>query len=167
MIGYFLYPRIRKLQLSNLKLTIFTLLFCLILVLTFNLNKPYEGFFMSMYDSNHGDFLWFFIPAFTGTFLLIFLSQIIPSNKALLFFGQNTLLLLGLNGIFHHFINNKIVAIYPADMNIFLFTACCVLITYLSLIFCYYPIILINKYFPQLFGKPNLKGPIFSNFEKW
>ena len=165
LIGYFLFPIIRDLKVNYIMIAFYTLICFLILLFTYNLNNPYGDFFMSMYNSFHGNFIWFLIDAFSGTFFIIFLSKLIPSKKILLFFGQSTLLLLGLNGIFHHFINNEISVIYSQNINVLLLTAYSVILTAISLLLCYFPIKFLNKYFPQLFGKPFLNGPILSNFE--
>jgi acyltransferase len=113
--------------------------------------------------SRHGEFLPFAINSLLGTILIISLGIIIPPNRIMNFIGSNTLILLGLNGAFYHFINNPIAKWTFMDNSWWFITLNCILITSLSLIICYPFIFLMNKYFPQLFGKPFISGPILNS----
>ncbi|MBA3921663.1 MAG: hypothetical protein H0X31_08170 [Nostocaceae cyanobacterium] len=119
-----------------------------------------------MVSSQHGHPIWFLVTALAGAFFLIFLSQIIPTNNFLLFLGKNTLVLLGLNGLFRDLLNPIIVqAIPPEALNgHFQIIMVCSLITILSLIVCIPGILFFNKFFPQLIGKPKKKVQFYHAF---
>lgn len=152
---------------SYLKLVYF-ILSTVVLLATFNLNNglPKQNFtVVLMVGSMHGHPLYFLVSALAGSLALIFLSQITPENKIILFFGQNTLVLLGLNGLFREIVNPIIVKNIPPEalqghFNIFLV---CLLVTILSFIACVPGILFFNKFLPQLIGKPKEKGPILPN----
>ena len=115
--------------------------------------------------SIHGHPIWFLITALAGSFALIFLSQVTPENRVLLFLGENTLVLLGLNGFFRNIFNPMIVrSIPPEALNgHYRLILVCSLVTILSLIACVPGILLFNKFFPQVIGRPKEKGPILPN----
>ena len=112
--------------------------------------------------SSQGSFFWFPVTAVTGTLLLVFLSKLIPPNRILLYFGQKTLILLGMGGLFFEFFNQPLVAIsnpfFPASP--LLTTIQAVLLTLLSFAVCVLFIHAFEKYLPQLVGKPGKAGPI-------
>ena len=84
----------------------------LIVLFTYRLNKGPFNF--NYYDAvvimfaSHGNFLWFPVTAVAGCFLLFFLGKITPSQKTIVWMGQNTLILMCLNGIFYHYINGPV-----------------------------------------------------------
>lgn len=55
--------------------------------------------------SQHGDPLWFFLAALSGSLAMIMLAKATPPNTVLNYTGRNSLALMGLNGFFFHFIN--------------------------------------------------------------
>jgi len=73
----------------------------LIVLFTFKLNTGPFNF--SVYDAvviifaSHGNFFWFPISAVAGSFLILFLAKITPSQKTIVWMGQNTLILMCLN----------------------------------------------------------------------
>lgn len=149
---------------SSLKYLYF-ILSTVVLLATFNLNNGlYDQKFNTvlMVDSQHGHPIWFLVAALAGTFFLIFLSQITPTNSFLLFLGRNTLVLLGLNGFFRDIFNPMIVRAIPAEAlnGHFRIFIVCSLVTIFSLIVCIPSILFLNKFLPQLIGKPKKKGPI-------
>lgn len=117
--------------------------------------------------SNHGDFIPFVINSLLGTILIISLGIIIPPNRIMNFIGSNTLILLGLNGAFYHFINLPVAKWTFVNNSWWFITLNCVLMTSLSLILCYPFIFLMNKYLPQLFGKPYKKGPLLNSLNNY
>jgi acyltransferase len=116
--------------------------------------------------SSHGSFFWFPVTAVTGTLFIIFLATIVPGNRALLYFGQKTLILLGMGGLFFEFFNQPLVAItnpfFPASPLVTIIQA--VLLTVLSFGICVPFIYMLEKFFPQLVGKPGRTGPILPRF---
>jgi acyltransferase len=116
--------------------------------------------------SSHGSFIWFPITAVVGSFFILFLAKITPSQKTILLIGQNALLLMCLNGIFYHYINFRVAKWVVTNLSGSFLTILgvgCVM-TVASLAVCIPLIYLFNKFVPQLVGKPKINGPIFKNF---
>ena len=142
----------------------------LIVLFTYKLNTGPFNF--SVYDAvviifaSHGNFFWFPVSAVAGCFLILFLAKITPSQKTVVWMGQNTLILMCLNGIFYHYINGR-VAKWVLDTlsgsGLTVFWVGCVM-TVASLAICIPLIYLFDKFVPQLVGKPKLSGPWFRNF---
>lgn len=110
----------------------------------------------------HTQLLPFILNAILGSVCIISLGVIIPETKLLNFYGANTLILLGINGWLFHFFNTKI-AIHTAQytQNTWAsITINCLLYTVVMLIISYPIMYVLNKYVPQLFGKPSADGPI-------
>ncbi len=87
--------------------------------------------------SQHGEFSPFVVGAFLGTVLLISIGMIIPSNRIMNFIGSNTLILLGLNGIFHHFINSSLAKWSYVHDSWWYITINCFIVSLLSIAICY------------------------------
>ena len=142
----------------------------LIVLFTYNLNTG--PFNLSIYKAvviicaSHGNFFWFPISAVAGSFLILFLAKITPSQKTIVWMGQNTLILMCLNGIFYHYINGRVAkwvldTLSGSGLTVF-WVGC--LMTVASLGVCIPLIYVFNKFVPQLVGKPKLSGPWFRNF---
>ncbi|MBP1839908.1 acyltransferase family protein [Formosa algae] len=113
-----------------------------------------------MATSDHGQIIPFLLNAFLGIVFMISLGHIIPPNRVFKFIGANTLILLGLNGVFYHFINAKLAAFIPSHDSFLFITLQCIIVSVFSILICYPGITLLNKYVPQLFGKPFADGPL-------
>ena len=126
--------------------------------LTFDWNtgpSRLQPFALLMVASSHGNLLLFPLTALFGFFFLVFLSQTTPANRALLFVGRNSLALLGLNGIFYHFLNLPIASrlntwIPPSPWALGL---AALTVSLLSIAACAPVILLLNARFPLLVGK--------------
>lgn len=141
----------------------------LIVLFTYKLNNgPFNfNYFNSVVIifSSHGSFLWFPITAVVGSFFILFLAKITPSQKTIVLLGQNTLILMCLNGIFYHFINPRVAKWVVDNLSgsaLTIFGVGC-LMTVASLAFCIPLIVVFNKFVPQLVGKPKIKGPLLRN----
>jgi len=141
----------------------------LIVLFTYKLNNgPFNfNYFNSVVIifSSHGNFFWFPITAIMGSFVVLFLAKITPSQKTIVWLGQNTLILMCLNGIFYHFFNPRIAkwvvdTLFGSALTIF-GVGC--LMTVASLAFCIPLIVVLNKFVPQLVGKPKIAGPLLRN----
>ena len=148
----------------------FAVLAFLVVLFTFNLNRgPFNfNYFNSVFImmSSHGNIFWFPFTAFAGSLFVLLLGKITPVQKTINWMGQNTLILMCLNGIFYHFINpvaGKWVHSYFTGQPLMIFLSC-LFITVISLIFCIPFIKLFNKYVPQLTGKPKADGPWLKPF---
>jgi acyltransferase len=141
----------------------------LIVFFTFNLNNgPFNfNYFNSVVIlfSSHGNFIWFPITAIVGSLLIFFLAKITPSQKTIVLIGQNTLLLMCLNGLFYHYINFRVAKLVLDNLSGSFPTILVVglLMTVVSLAVCIPLIYLFNKYVPQLVGKPKTSGPWLKN----
>ncbi len=142
----------------------------LIVLFTFKLNTgpfnfSYHNTVVIIFAS-HGSFLWFPITAVVGSFLILFLAKITQAQKAIVWMGQNTLLLMCLNGIFYHYLNPRVAKWFLANFSGSFWTVLGVgcLMTIASLAVCIPLIYLFNKFVPQLVGKRKRNGPWFKNF---
>lgn len=159
LIGNWLFPVLRKNETE--KKWIFYLMIPITLLLMIT-SSAFLGTnrIVVMSASLHGDFFPFIIESILGTLLVLSLAIVIPSNKVMNFIGSNTLILLGLNGIFHHFINMRIARLMIDYDSWWSITAGCTLVSILSLAVCFPMVLLIKKYLPQLFGNPDANGPL-------
>ena len=113
-------------------------------LLTFNLNdfSRYGSYWNAVFLNQliYGNYFIFYFTAITGMAFVIFLSMLTKPGKLILFYGQNTLVLLGLNGIFFHYINpslHELIKIICNNQNVFLFLAVSIGLAFLELALCY------------------------------
>ena len=168
-----IYLRRRKFLIEKVSLKILVpgaIITFLIVLFTFKLNTGPFNF--SVYDAvviifaSHGNFFWFPVSAVAGSFLILLLAKITPSQKTVVWMGQNSLILMCLNGVFYHYINARVAkwvleTLSGSGLTVF-WVGC--LMTVLSLAVCIPFIYLFDKFVPQLVGKPKLSGPWFKNF---
>ncbi len=114
-----------------------------------------------IFIGQYGNFFYFLCSALAGTYCCFMLSRLIPDNKFAMFVGENSMLLLGLNAIFHQGFNWKIARALPlpADSIFWGFTYG-IGIGVLSIVALIPFTWLLKKYAPQLTGRPMLSGPI-------
>jgi len=82
-----------------------------IVVLTFNLNtSAYTGYWKMTYINhlNMGNYVFFYVTALSGILGMICLTLLIRLGKVMQFYGNNTLVLLGIDGFFYHYVNPSI-----------------------------------------------------------
>jgi acyltransferase len=113
--------------------------------------------------SGHGHFLWFPATALAGTAMVLAFGRTLQSVPSLVFMGRNALILLGMNGVFYHFVNAPLalwaVANLPGDgWTVFAVSA---LVASGSLLLCLPVILVLNRAVPQLVGKPRQAGLFF------
>lgn len=113
--------------------------------------------------SGHGHFIWFPVTALAGSAMVLALGRALQGVPWLTFFGRNALILLGLNGVFYHFVNAPLaawcVANLPGDgWTVFFVSA---LVAMVSLCLCLPVILGLNYLVPQLVGKPRMSGRMF------
>jgi acyltransferase len=141
----------------------------LIVLFTYKLNTGPFNFHLYndvvILFASHGHILLFPLTAVAGCAMILLLAKLSPQQAVLAWLGQNTLILMCLNGIFYHYINPQIaewnLAALP-DKGPVLF-AVATLMTTVSLLTCMPFIHLFNRYIPQLVGKPKHKGPWLKN----
>jgi acyltransferase len=141
----------------------------LIVLFTFKLNNGPFNF--SYYNSvvimfsSHGNFIWFPITAVSGSFFILFLAKVTPSQKTILLIGENALIFMCLNGIFYHYINFRVakwVVTHLSGSFLTILGVGCVM-TVASLAVCIPLVYLFDKFVPQLVGKPKIDGPWLRN----
>jgi glycerol transport system permease protein len=120
--------------------------------------------------SSHGHILLFPLTAIAGCALILLIAGMTRAQKTILWLGQNTLILMCLNGIFYHYINPPtakwVLENLPnSALSIF---AVGLIMTVASLALCMPFILLFNILVPQLVGKPKLKGLLLRHLHfKW
>jgi len=130
-----------------------------ILFITFDLNDGPFGKYnlpaVSMAGGSHGHFIWFPVTACAGIFAMIFCAQVTIKNKFLLYVGRNTLILLGLSGFWHLFLNQEIVLYCLAlnEKNSLIISFYFLVISVLSIFLCLPFVIFLNKYAPWVVGR--------------
>jgi acyltransferase len=137
-----------------------------IVYLTYDLNQGM--FILAAYDavimvgSSHGNPILFPLTAIVGSLAVISVGLLLRRSKTLQFLGANTLVIFALNGVFYHFINDPLARLAsPWIHNSDALTLCYgVIVTITSLLLTIPALILLNKYVPQLVGKPLKQGPI-------
>ena len=139
----------------------------ILLYVTFDLNKGM--FLIPFYDavilvaSSHGNPILFPLSALLGAIFIMILARLTPESKLLLFLGGNTLVIFGLNGVFYHFLNDRL-ALWLLSQHSGSFLAILmsgILIACLSIMVTVPFVLLFNRFVPQLVGKPKINGPLF------
>jgi acyltransferase len=142
----------------------------LIVLFTYNLNNGPFNFHVYnavvIIFASHGHMLLFPLTAIAGCALILLIAKMTPTQKTVIWLGQNTLILMCLNGIFYHYINppaaewvlgnlpNHSLIIFGVGFTV----------TVVSLAVCIPVIFMFIEFVPQLVGKPKVKGPLFRNF---
>ena len=141
----------------------------LIVFFTYQLNKGPFNFFVYnsvvILFSSHGHMLLFPLTAIAGCALILLIAGMTRTQKTIVWLGQNTFILMCLNGIFYHYINPPtakwVLASLPKSaLSIF---GVGFIMTLASLAICIPLIFMFNKFVPQFVGKPKLKGPLLKN----
>lgn len=142
----------------------------LIVLFTYSLNNGPFNF--NAYNaviilfSSHGDFWLFPFTTLAGCACIACISTATRPGKLLVWLGQNTLILMCLNGVFYHYTNPP-MAKWVLDSfgdSALTVSIAGVLTTVISLILCIPFVYLFNRYVPQLVGKPKINGPLLRKF---
>lgn len=139
-------------------------------VMNNSFRKPPEGSFFSQFiggemivisTGQYGHYLWFVLSTLGAACTLVCISRLLPVTRWMRACGDHSLVLLGLNGIFLGVLNVHITAIFvpPAD-TLFYTMGYAVIISAISMFACLPVAILLEKYLPQLTGRPMLAGPL-------
>jgi acyltransferase len=142
----------------------------LIVFFTYRLNNG--PFAFHVYDAvvilfaSHGHILLFPFTALAGCSLILCLASLTPAPKILVWMGQNCLVLMCLNGVFYHYVNPgvaKWLLDHFSGSALMVLTAG-VIVTTVSLVLCIPAVYLLERYLPQLVGKPKRNGPLLRRF---
>ena len=141
----------------------------LIVLFTYQLNKgPFNFYvynFVVILFASHGHMLLFPLTAIVGCALILLIAGMTRPQKTIVWLGQNTLLLMCLNGVFYHYINPPTARWVLANLPnsaLSIFGVGCIM-TVASLGVSMPLIFVFNKFVPQLVGKPKQKGPLLKN----
>jgi acyltransferase len=112
--------------------------------------------------AGHGHIFWFPVTALIGSAGILFLAKALPDWRWLTYMGKNALILMGLNGVVYHQVNTKLAhwLVAHASQDAWAVTGFCLAISIVSLIATVPVVVLLNRYLPQLFGKPSERGPL-------
>ena len=110
--------------------------------------------------SQHGDPYYFVVTAVAGCLAVAGLALLTPQWRWVSWIGSHTLLLMGCNGFFFAFVNRPLARTFPIDDShaaVFLWVTAYTLVSLaLSVPFA----MLLNRYVPQLVGRPRQTGPL-------
>lgn len=142
---------------------------CLLVVaLTWDLNQgPFQLIqAVVIVLSGHGDILLFPATALAGSCMMLLFARCAGANRFFMFMGENAIILFCLNGVFYHFLNGPFADWFAATFpgHWVAVTAAGSAFTVVSLAACIPCILLLNKWVPQLVGKPTKKGPLLPRF---
>jgi len=132
-----------------------------VLLLTFDLNpgSPVHKPVVLINLSKHGDPLWFGVTAVAGCLAIACLARLAPSYRLISYVGRHSLLLMGMNGLFFHFGNERLLqnVVLPASHLPLMFWCTVASLGTMALSI---PLVrAFERYLPQLVGQPRVAGP--------
>lgn len=142
----------------------------LIALFTYPLNNGPFNFHIYNYVvilfASHGHMWLFPLTAIAGSLSILLVAKMVPAQKTMVWLGQNTLILMCLNGIFYHYINPGLAKWVLGNLSGSAMVICTTgfIVTLVSLCLCIPLVLVLNKYIPQLVGKPKREGPLFKRF---
>jgi hypothetical protein len=134
---------------------------------TYNLNQPYQEFVVILKISEHGFPGLFLLTALTGSSLILLVSTLLPPVKILHLLGLNTMGLIGFSGLFHEFFNPILLRFLPIPDTTLGVTLSSLAITLVSLTVSLPVVRLVNRYLPQLVGRPYREGPLLPALDRF
>jgi len=153
-LGYALYPHIKKLlNVHPLGRVFLFILFSALTLFTFDANQSHKEFFVIMQQSWHGDPGWFVFTALSGIFALLLLSSLIPYHRYIEYVGKNTLIMIGTNGLFLHFVYSYLAGLLNLSESAGYVIGISAVVTVASIALSVPLIWCLNKYLPQWVGK--------------
>lgn len=124
------------------------------LLLSFRLN-PTEAGVVMMAARQHGNAFAFAFSALAGSLATLTLGMLlagVPALAGLRWLGRNTLPLLGLNGVFFHFVDAKLGRLLAPELGAVGLTFEAVLVTLASMLLCVPLVSALRRYAPGLIG---------------
>jgi acyltransferase len=141
----------------------------LIVLFTYKLNTgPFSFHYFNavvILFASHGNMLLFPLTAIAGCAMVLLLAGMTRKQGVIVWLGQNTLILMCLNGVFYHYLNSPtakwiLANLTQSGLGIF---AASLAMTVVSLILCIPLVWVFTKFVPQLVGKPKVDGPLLKN----
>ncbi|MFH1571827.1 MAG: hypothetical protein ABIL09_27805 [Gemmatimonadota bacterium] len=109
--------------------------------------------------SQHGDLLYFTVTALAGCLAVIGLARLTAGSGVLSSTGRHTLILMGLNSFFFWFANHNLANFLNLPSAPVTVLLACTAVTLVSLGLCAPAVWLLDRYLPQLVGRPRVRGP--------
>ena len=137
-----------------------------VVLFTYQLNKGPFNF--NVYDAvviifaSHGHLLLFPLTAFAGCLMILNIAAMVRVPRVVVYMGQNTLVLMCLNGIFYHYINPPLAKWVLDNFGgtAITVTVSGVATTVISLLLCIPFLYGFNRYVPRLLGKKKPSVPL-------
>jgi fucose 4-O-acetylase-like acetyltransferase len=138
-----------------------------LVLLTYGRNKDGGApVVVMMAAREHGNVFWFMLTALSGSLAMLGLGILVGKSKLLGDLGRNTLPLLGLNGLFFAYVNPLLARSGHIPDTLPGVALASLLVTPLSLAACLPLVWSLNRFLPQLVGKPARAGPWLPPLER-
>jgi fucose 4-O-acetylase-like acetyltransferase len=157
-VGHALWPAARWLGEHRRAAGAAFIVFASITLATFSRN-PAAGEVVMLSAAIHGDALPFLVTALAGSAAAVALGIALPSWPWLRQLGRNSLPLLGLNGLFFHYLNPKLARVWHAPRTAVMVLGGTFVVSAVSLVMCVPAVRLMNRYVPRLVGRPARSSP--------
>jgi acyltransferase len=110
----------------------------------------------------HGHILWFPLTALAGTLAVLALGKLLERADWMAWLGRNALVLFCLNGVVYHHVNGPFAAWFTTAMpqDGWSVAASAALLSIVSLALAAPLVIALNRWLPQLVGRPTEQGPL-------
>jgi fucose 4-O-acetylase-like acetyltransferase len=128
-----------------------------IVLLTYQRNPTPYGVVMGA--RQNGDALLFALTGLAGTVACLALGVWLSGLTWLRAIGRNTLPLLGLNGVFLHYLNPRLAPHWTVPDSPVMVFVYGMIPAVVSLALCVPAVLFFNRYLPQLIGKSGVVGP--------
>lgn len=114
-----------------------------------------------IFIGQYGHGVWFLLSCLAGIVAFLSACYLLPAFKIIKTMGDYSLILLGLNGVFHQVLNGLMVKQLPLPGNTWYWgLAYAVVLGFIQLLLSVWVAKGLQHYLPQLVGKPMLKGPL-------
>lgn len=150
----------RWLELGKAKRTLAALGFLGIAAVTFRANHGVQ--FVNMLHFRQGDVGWFYVTGTAGALGMCFTASVWPAWRWLTWIGRHSLVLLGLNGLVHTFLNGSLAentVRYAAGSHLSVVLTCGTVVA-ASMLMCVPLAWALSRAVPQLVGQPTKQGPL-------
>lgn len=125
-----------------------------VFLLSCDLNmKPPGPPTVNMSGSEHGNIILFYLTAMAGTVAMLEWSRLLPQTRLLAYIGENTLPLMGLNGLLLQFFNKPIADVLARHAQGGTLVLLFLLVAAASMLACLPFAWLLNRYLPWAVGR--------------
>lgn len=125
------------------------------------LHDVFSGDMIVTAIGQYGHYLWFMLSALGAPLAFLCACRLLPVNRLMRACGDHSLVLLGLNGVFLNVLNIRLTGFFiPPGGSLAGLLLYSMLIALVSMAICLPIAKILEKYLPQLTGRPMLKGPL-------